>query len=284
MVDEETRLVYGDWEAGFAPALGGALLYLRRRGADMLRPAPSLEAARQDPRNAACFPCVPYFGRLARGLDFAGRHFDLAPTLPACDPDNAIHGEGWVSPWRIVEQTPASLTARFDYAPQRGRFPFPYRAEQKLTLDASGFAATLSIENAGPSPMPAGLGLHPYFRRTSQTRLAFSAGNFWTPPDGPLAPPPDALGSEAAPLPAATRDDTYAGFGGRVAIEDGRRRVVLASDAPALHLFAPACENFFCLEPVTHLPGAFVQGVSGPGARSLSPGERLSLDMFVGGD
>ncbi|MEQ8749123.1 MAG: hypothetical protein RIC52_05040 [Amphiplicatus sp.] len=277
------RLSAGNWEAAVAPAFGGSLLFLRRAGADILRSAISANAVAADPRNGACFPCVPYFGRLAGGLTVDGRRWPLDPTLPACDPANPLHGEGWVSPWRASAQTPSSLTIGFEHAPSPGRFPFPYRAEQTLTLDDKGLTVFLSIENTGAAPMPAGLGLHPYFARVDDTRLAFSAERYWTPPDGPLSALPDALGQGAgAPLPPSTRDHSYAGFGGAVAIESGGQRILLKSDAPALHLYAPGGRDYYCLEPVTHLPGAFTGDAKMSAARSLEPGERLSLTMFIG--
>ncbi len=277
------RLSAGDWEAGVAPAHGGSLLFLRRAGADVLRPAASLDALAADPRNGACFPCVPYFGRLAGGLAVGARRWPLDPTLPACDPANALHGEGWVSPWRRGAQTPTSLTIGFDHAPAPGRFPFPYRARQSFALGEEGLTIILSIENAGAAPMPAGLGLHPYFARADDTRLAFSADSYWTPTNGPLSALPDALGAGfGARLPSSARDHTYAGFSGAVTIESGGARAALRSDAPALHLYAPEGRDYYCLEPVTHLPGSFSPGAKEPTARSLAPGERLSLTMFIG--
>lgn len=282
---EVIRLSAGMWEAGVAPSHGGSLSFLRRAGADILRPAASIGALAGDPRNGACFPCVPYFGRLAGGLDFGGGRWPLDPTLPACDPAHALHGEGWVCAWQASAQTPSSVIMGFEHLPSPGRFPFPYRAEQSLALDDQGLKITLSIENAGAAAMPAGLGLHPYFPRTGDERLAFSAGRYWTPPDGPLSPLPDALGAgSSALLPKISRDHTYADFGGAVTIEGGGARAALKSDAPALHLYAPAARGYYCLEPVTHLPGAFTQGAKEPAARSLAPGERLSLTMFIVAD
>lgn len=282
-MSDVVRLAAGDWEAGVAPAHGGSLMFFSRAGANILRPAASLDAVAADPRNGACFPCVPYFGRLPHGLALDGRRWPLDPTLPACDPANALHGEGWVSPWRTVAQTRSSLSIGFDHAPAEGRFPFPYRAAQSFALGDEGLTITLSVENIGAAPMPAGLGLHPYFVRTDDTLLAFSADSYWTPTNGPLSALPDALGDGAgASLPLSTRDHTYAGFRGAVAIENGGRRAALKSDAPALHLYAPAGRDYYCLEPVTHLPGSFAQGAKEPAARSLAPGERLSLTMSIG--
>ena len=42
-------------------------------------------------------------------------------------------------------------------------WPWRYRAEQQFQLNPSALTVSLSIENLAQSPMPAMLGLHPYF-------------------------------------------------------------------------------------------------------------------------
>lgn len=280
MSDDWIILSHGRWRAGCAPDLGGALAFLTRDGEAVLRPAPSRAALTADPRNAACFPCVPYFGRLA-GIERDGAHHRLAPTLPADDPDTALHGEGWVSPWTVTARSASSLTMRHKHAPAPGRYPFAYAAEQTLALSDSGLAIGLSIENAGDAPMPAGLGLHPYFRRLPATALSFRASGRWTPPAGPLETPAGALASGAATPPPEAGDHTYAGFAGQMRIDGDRFPLRLTSDAPALHLYTPAGADFFCPEPVTHLPGAFADQATGLGAKSLLPRERLHLSLYI---
>ncbi|MEZ5927502.1 MAG: hypothetical protein R3C55_03345 [Parvularculaceae bacterium] len=146
----ELELSAGEYEAGVAPALGGALTFLRQSGRDLLRPAASLDAIREDPRSAASFVCVPYFGRLYGGLDFAGRHWDMAPTVPACDPKSALHGEGWISPWTLEDGSHESVTLRLVHDGQaKGRFPFAYIAEQHIALSETGLSIVLTVTNAG---------------------------------------------------------------------------------------------------------------------------------------
>ena len=78
------------YRAVIAPEAGGAVMSLSRDGRTILRPAPSVDAVKTDPRKAACFPCVPWFGRLFGGLDFDSRRYDLKPTLPTCDAEHAL--------------------------------------------------------------------------------------------------------------------------------------------------------------------------------------------------
>lgn len=69
-------------------------------------------------------------------------------------------------------------------------------------------------------------------------------------------------------------DHCFSNFGGEVAIIGDKVTIGLKSAAPFLHVYAPAGEEFFCLEPVTHAPGGF-------GGTVLSPGAVLSLDMAL---
>lgn len=264
--------------AEIAPALGGALLSFRAAGRDMLRPGAAAAVA-ADPRNAACFPCVPWFGRLHGGLDVEGAHWDLAPTLPACDPVHPLHGEGWRAAWSVSEQSAAAL----DCVLRRGgagagAFPFAYAARLRYELGAGRLLIALSVTNTGEGPMPAGLGLHPYFPREAETTLAFGAKGFWTPGDKgggrDGARPADADFANGAALPDRTLDHSYTDFYGEAAIHCRGRRVTLAATAPILHVYAPAGAAFFCLEPVTHRPGAF-------GDARLAPGENLRLSMTL---
>ncbi|MEX0643787.1 MAG: hypothetical protein WD076_00635 [Parvularculaceae bacterium] len=264
--------------AEIAPEHGAAILSLAKGGRDILRRAPSVEAVAEDPRAAACFPCIPWFGRLYGGLNFAGRHWDLWPTLPACDAKHALHGEAWVRPWGVIAHTDMFLECRFSHDGfHDGRFPFAYDARQIVQFVGASFRIDLILRNIGREPMPAGLGLHPYFSRSRDTRIDFAASDLWTPsPDGgALSPiPADFEFSGGARLPNSTLDHSYAGFAGAVEIGGPGGPVRLETDAPILHVYAPAGKDYFCLEPVTHLPGDF-------GAVALRPGESLRLMLAI---
>lgn len=260
------------FSAEAAPQAGAALLSFTAGGRDALRPAAAPEDAARDPRAAACFPCVPWFGRIFGGIVADGRRARLAPTLPACDPVNAIHGEGWTSPWEIAARAPDRLRCRLARAGAApGRFPFPYAATQEIALDANGLSIVLTVKNAGGAPMPAGLGLHPYFPRDGRTRLSFAARRLWTPHEnggGDETPVPRSLDfSRGAPLPQCGVDHSFIGFSGEASIQTNRLSIRLRSSATILHLYAPAGADFFCLEPVSHRPGDFGRDTLAPGAQ-----------------
>lgn len=240
-----------------APDLGGSILSLSHQGRDVLRPSASRAAVAADPREAACYPCVPWFGRLFGPLTAGGKSIHLAPTLPACDPDHALHGHGWVNPWTVTARSDASLTCAYRHAPEAGQFPFPFECRQQIALAPGRLAIELSLINTGAAPMPAGLGLHPFFPRSATTRLRLDGPANWMTPGGAAPPAPAAFDLTDGALPESAADLSAADWSGRAHITDTDYRLTLESNAPILHLYAPAGASFFCAEPITHLPGAF---------------------------
>ncbi|MAW78628.1 MAG: hypothetical protein CMI63_00170 [Parvularcula sp.] len=260
----------GDMKAVLAPALGGAVLSLCQGGNNILRSAASEEAVAADPREAACYPCVPWFSRLHGGLDFGGQHYDLAPTLPACDPNHALHGHGWVNPWRIMDQAEDRLVCRFDHAPAPGLFPFAFFTTQEFSISNDGFRIVLSVTNSGDSPMPAGLGLHPFFPDKQKSSVNFT--EYLGEPKLPTAlKPPDKI-EHRGPFPEDAVDYTIKRWNGAAEIIRGGMTIDMRSNARILHLYAPEESPWYCLEPVSHWPGHFGNDI-------LAPGE--SMDLFL---
>ena len=267
----------GVMTASLAPKLGGVVMRLSHDGRDLLRPACSADAVAEDPREAACFPCVPWFSRLAGGLDFEGRHYDLAPTLPACDPHHALHGEGWINPWKVTAQTQDGLECRFDHRPRPGKFPFAFSATQTFAVTERAFAIDLTVTNKSDTPMPAGLGLHPYFPRLDATLLRATASRCWAADDTGNwreTPMPAELNFSAPrALPSRDADEALIGWDGELTIA-AEKTIRMTSSARLIHVFAPAGADFFCLEPLTQAPACF-------GETILPPNGSLDLSMTI---
>lgn len=251
---EAVEISSGRITAVLAPALGGAVMSLSCGGRDILRRAASLHAVAADPREAACYPMVPWFSRLPGGLDFAGRHYDLAPTLPVCDPSHALHGHGWVNPWIVTDRTDDGLSCAFEHIPARLLFPFPFRAVQRFSVSGTAFRIDLAVTNTGGQPMPAGLGLHPFFPSGDGAAVAFMR--------------------ERVVLGDKPVDDSFADWGPCAQLEAAGATLEIASDAPILHVYAPKEAPFFCAEPVTHFPGRFGENV-------LQPGETQNVFLII---
>lgn len=232
----------------------------------------------------ASFPLVPYANRIAQGrFAFGGRDYQLPRNFG--DHPHSIHGTGWQAVWDVVEQSADEVRLRLDYG-GGAEWPWAYRAEQHVQVRPDAIVMDLTLTNASAEPMPAGLGLHPYFLADAGTQVQFAATSLWlaTPdmlPDREVAA--DALGdwSRGAPVIGDTLiDNAYGGWDGHATIMrgDGTRIVLTASGAEWLHVYRPPGSVDFCLEPVSHCPDAINRA---DGMAVLVPGASTQLSMTI---
>ena len=252
----------GDWRATLAPELGGSVLSLDWRGQPVFRPTPD---GTTDILETACFPLVPYANRSADGrFVFEGREVRLQ-TLERFAP-HALHGDGWLLPWTVESQTTNRVEMTLEWFPKADAdaqcWPWPWRASQTVELSDQGLKIALSMTNTGDAVMPAGLGLHPYFHRYADSRMALFAEGVWITdvreiPER-LAHPAEVVewADSLALARAAFVDHAYGGWSGEAVIDGGGCRVTLIADAPArwTQIYAPVGADFLCVEPVTHRP------------------------------
>lgn len=273
-----------------APQHGGALAAFDfKNGADRVAILRRWTGESDNPRAFACNPLVPWFNRISGGgFSFDGTFYPIAPN----DPDDPfpLHGDGWLTPWQVSEASAARivLTLRSGAIP-----PFDYEATQVLTLAGTALTMEISLTHLGKTPIPYGLGFHPWLERTPGVTLHAPATGAWLaqPPDFPTSPEPDPVPakwdfSAARALPEAFIDNGFAGWSGRAEVhwQDRGVAVEIAAD-PAInlyHLYSLGADcPIFCFEPVTNPNGAFNKP-GGPAAnhlRVLTPGESTSLTM-----
>lgn len=270
------------------PACGGAVTRFAgirgERTVELFRPAPATLPERLPVLATSCFPLVPFSGRIRDArLSFAGRTYDLprAPTGEA----NALHGEGWLVPWRVERATESE--ASLSYRGVGLGWPFAYSAGQRFDLREDRLIAEIWIENDGRHPMPAGIGLHPWFIATPEARLTMRAERVWLVDAANLfdrtAPVPERWDFSAGRRLAGTNlVNGFSGWDGRATIEwpEWNARLMMTADAALRHLvvYTPPGEGFFCVEPVSHSVDAFnlaEAGVPDTGAVILNPGETL---------
>ena len=280
-------------EVVLCPEIGGSIAGFRSeidgRVVDWLRPAGPTSLARGDPLGCACFPLVPYSNRIRDGcFVFEGREIRLPRNFG--DHPHSIHGHGWQVPWKVAETT--ADAAVMEYHHRADAWPFDYTARQHVRLDGEGLTVTLELVNRSEGTMPAGLGLHPYFPRTAETRVVAQVSELWQVDTEvmPLARvrPEGAMDlTRGVFADRVALDNVYTGWDGRATIEWPERRAKLDMTAfePTsleplgfLVLFTPAGEDFFCVEPVSHCTDAFnmaAAGAADTGLRVLAPGQRL---------
>jgi aldose 1-epimerase len=284
----EFVLEYEDFRLALAPAAGGCIAgFSALRGGrrlELLRPALPGAIDQGDPLGMACFPLVPFSGRIRGGrFYFGGRAIRLPPNLPP-EPHN-IHGHGWRAPWSIAGATGSSAVLEFRHTADD--WPWSYRATQAFDLGAQGLAIEMTVTNEGDEPMPAGLGEHPYFVRTPRATVTAAVDGLWVDEAGSMATEgPDRTAEELLRRglrPAETAIDmSFFGWRRRAVVDwpEWRARVTIEAEAPLdfLVVYTPVREDYFCVEPVSNGSDAFNLAVAGrtdTGTRVLAPGETL---------
>lgn len=276
------KLQSGDWEAVLRPEVGGCLASLTHRGTEVLRTMPE---GSTEPLESACFPLVPYCNRIGEGR-FEWQGYDVQLPANFAPEPHSLHGLGWHQPWTVVRE--AGFKCALEHRHDGGdSWPWPYIAEQRVRLGPKGCAITLDLTNRSAEPMPCGIGLHPYLRRTMWSRVSFGAEAMFevgedSLPTGALVPSSH-FGdwSRGASLPELTIDHCFAGWDGTASVSDELGRIMLtARGASFLHLYSPRDGSALCLEPVSHAPDA--PNRAPDELIVLPPGCTASLTMWIG--
>lgn len=277
----------GTLHAEIQPAFGGRVIGLfdqrREDRVDWLVPARPAAAVGDKHVKAGCFPMIPYCNRIAGGrFTFEGRDYDVGATHPW---DAACHGHGFLRAWDVDEATDDAVTISYEY--NSPDWPSRYRAQQRFKLVAHQLEVTLSLENIGESPMPAGFGLHPYFPRRQELVFAIDAHGHWPILPGFLVgeeEPSPFTGSRRYPASTLASGEAYclSDWRGTAQLRwpKERRHLDIHASPPLSFcvLFAPEGSDAFCLEPSSHIIGAVK--IARPrlqtGMRLLQRGKTLS--------
>jgi aldose 1-epimerase len=279
------RLQRSGVELDLCPPIGGAITAFRWRGCDLLRPAGTACLSGSDPLFASSFPLVPFSNRIAGArVAFQGRAYQLQRNLPP-EP-HAIHGHGWQSPW-VIEQASAD-GAELTFKHAVSGTPFDYRARQSFALREDGLEIGLELTNAGTGPMPAGIGQHPYFIRTDGVILRARLDHVWLSDERKIPQQRVQLpaawdfadGRRLAPLDL---DHCFGGWDGHAELHWPEFDLTLVIEAGPIfrHLviYVPPGQDFFCIEPVSHVNDGFnmlERGVESTGVHVLAPREALA--------
>lgn len=267
-----------------APELGGSLVNwtVRSSGQPLLRHADSHALNTGLPGKLGCFPLVPWSNRIAQGgFDCPDGWLALAPTSHT-DP-LPIHGSAWQQPWQVVSHTSEDSVLQLDSST-----PFAYRATQRVRLHGGKLSIDLHVTHLAEQAAWHGLGLHPYFPRTANTRLQAQARQVWLCDAAKLptelaAVPPDWQLDRLKALPATLVDNGFCGWDGDCLIQQpdlGYELQCRATGSDYYLLYCPVDLGFFCIEPVSHpvnahhLPGR-------PGLALLQQGQSVELGFSL---
>ena len=231
---------------------------------------------------AGCFPLVPYANRIANGRFTYGGHEVELPVLPRFAP-HALHGDAWLASWDVLDSRHGAIS--LIYRHPADAWPWAYEAKQILAIIDDRLRIDLSVTNLSDEAMPAGLGLHPYFRVSDVTRLSLKAPDVWTLSDDEipldLKPASAVFDWSDGPLvhDAPFVDHCYGSWNRQAEFTGDLLEVTVAASANArwAHVYAPG-EAFCCVEPVTHRPDAIhAPADEDSGLIILAPNETLSM-------
>ena len=234
------------------------------------------------------YPLVPYGNRIRNArLRFEGTDHRLRPHPDAAP--HTLHGHGHRAAWTLDEAT--SCTAAWSLRHRSDEeWPWAFTARMDAWLGASEVRLTLAVRNDDRRPMPAGLGLHPYFLCDAGDVLRFRAARDWPATTDYLAGPPrDAAPdhAEGAQLPEDTVTLYRSAWDDAATLRRGTGAVLrLTADPVFDHLVVhrPSGAAYLCLEPATHAPDGFnaaEAGMAEAGRRVLAPGETLSGEVAI---
>ena len=245
------------------------------------RTAATSSSETPDPNRLACYPLIPWSGRVSGGgFSIDGHRIDL--PLNRAEEAWPIHGSGWQRTWQVAEASACAASLTLEETVTAG---YCYQAVQRYALDDNTLVVTLSATNTGAIPMPFGLGLHPFFPRNAGAYLHAPAKGVWRkdertsmPVERVAVPAAWDFGRDAT-LPDGL-DNFFDGWDGRAAIHWPQRglRLDIDADADRYIVYVPAQRDFFCFEPVDHavnavnLPG----GAAANGMTVLAPGETVT--------
>ncbi len=276
-----------------APTAGSSLVALELRHRDawvpILRPTPPEAIAGGNSSAMASFILAPFSNRVRDAkFVFAGQTWPLLPNTPE---GHAIHGDVRKRPWVVAASTDARLRCTFaSRAHAEIAFPFPYEISFEARLEADTVVLELALRNVGVTPMPAGIGHHPYFQRhlldpteTVQFEARMQGVYDGLLPEGParaLQPAEDF--SVLRRVPENGFDTCFSGFAGQARLVWPGSGIQLdLTTSPAFShaiLFTPPEQPFFAFEPVSNANDGFnlaARGVAGTGVVVLAPGEEL---------
>lgn len=277
------ELTAGDVRLVVAPHIGGSITEFSKAGQQLMHKASERALADLNPGGTSCFPMVPYCNRIQNGrFNYKGQAIELPSNFP---PEaHSIHGLGWQEAWQVGAQkeTTDSLTLVFRH--DGSVWPWAFESEQVFQLSETKLVQTISVTNRASNTMPAGLGVHPYFSRDDATLFRASFAGEWETNDekipAKLNKIPDGVdlweGKAVATRPV---DNVYTGRVGNLEIVwPGERYAIAITPSDNLTntvVYVPVEYDFFCVEPVTHIPNALnMQGID-TGMVDLDPGATL---------
>jgi aldose 1-epimerase len=274
------RLAKGAVEAEVLPTLGARLHRLRVFGRDLLRTPPDIAEHTREPFFWGGYHMAPWCNRIAaQALTVAGRVVD--PPANFRD-GTAIHGR--------VQSAPADPVGGGRFRVEDGGdqgWPWRFTFEVEYSIGERQLAVHQTLVNGATSPMPAGIGFHPWFSRPVEVAIN-AAGFFATNIDSPAQPRPVAgdfdrrrPGVLAPGIDATWTDVAEPPIELAWPAHEIAATVRFSAPSRFVTAAAPTDLDGTAVEPQTHAPDGLRRLSNGePGGLALlEPGARLEMSI-----
>ncbi len=260
----------------------------------------TLKRGLEQGRSAAfsSYTLAPYSNRIRNNqFVFQGQTYHLRPNWPD---GQTIHGDVRDRPVQCNTLDAVTLECVYDSrtAPEPN-FPFDYTLKKTYTLEANTLITHLRLTNTSDMPMPAGLGIHPYFVRRmpgsiTDPVLHFRAAGVYDvdehviPNAAARLITPDLDFSKPRNAYLSFIDRVFSGWDGFASLEwpGSKVRMTIRADPVYSHfvVFNGDPDGTLALEPVTHATDGFnlmARGVPDTGAHVLQPDQTLEGRIFI---
>ena len=290
------------------PELGGSVASWQKYDAktktwhDIFRP---WDGVRRDGEHTGNFPIIPWNNRIAGGgFRHQGKFYPMKPNRANVGEPYPLHGDGWLQPWQVTEQTDRAITLALT-SKYYNDAPYHYRGEQVFTLlDDHAYAHSLKVTNLGSESLPFSLGFHPWFIRHDAIDVDVNLKGIWaTDPVLNDARTPIKMIAPVPPDYATARinkendrfqnriDHIYYGWDGEFLLTTKFARIKLTYQESDdnnrgnyyFHYYLPTHMDVYCLEPVSHLIDSFNRSETERdqpphnGVRVLEPGQSFAI-------
>lgn len=152
-----------DIEVELLPEFGARLHRLRVFGHDLLRTPEDLSMHAREPFEWGAYVMAPWCNRMAAGPTVVG---DRVVDVSANHTDGtALHGQAYLAPWHALADGSLAFRGGGD------AWPWPYETRLRVTTADRVMTIEQTLTNLADTPMPAGLGIHPWFRRPLDVRI-----------------------------------------------------------------------------------------------------------------
>jgi aldose 1-epimerase len=273
-------LQHGRTRVTVSPEYGGRIAQIEveigGRPVQLLVDAAEQPPAERDPLAWGCFPMAPWPNRIADGrFSFEGATYGVTPDYGP----HAIHGLTVRRAWRVEELdgTRCMLSLDFDE-----RWPWRGSITHEMTAHDGGLTTSLRVVAAAAQRFPAGVGWHPWFRRTvggHGVAVGLQAAERYELqdmiPTGRTLPVAGTHDLRAAPEVGERRlDDCYRGVRSPIVVRWGELALSMEPSDNVLHAMVYTPPHAVCVEPQTCTVDAFnldARNVDGTGIVVVTP-------------